>query len=71
MDVLLISYLRSILPMERDKDTSGGIRRWEHALKGVWVEQFSADGHGAVTEPDKQVLIFAKAFPQEVDLLTA
>ena len=57
--------------MERDRDTSGGIGRWEQALHGIWVVEYGADGLGAATKSNEQVLALIKAKPHEEDLLTA
>ena len=71
-DIILVLYLRSTLPMEeRDRDNSSGIGSWEHAFKGVFSLEYGADGLGAATKLNKQVLSSTKARPYEADLLTA
>jgi len=57
--------------MKCNNDTSGRMKWWKYALKGVWMEQFGADRLGAVTKSNEQVPTFTEAITCEEDLLTA
>ena len=68
---LVWDWFGFILPMERDNDRSGRIRRRKYARKDVWIGPFGLDELGTVTESDKQLLVYTKTMPHEEDLLTA
>lgn len=60
------------MPMkERERDRSSGIGSWEHVFKVVLISEYGADGLGAATELNRQVLSLTKAKPHEDDLFTA